>query len=286
MGSIYQVAVLGGKGMLGTDLNQVLMSRGLVPTIYDLPKLDILNNRQLAMALDEADAVVNCAAYTDVDGAESNTETAYRVNAEAVGNLGRLAAERDLPVLHVSTDFVFDGDGDSPYAEEDAVGPLGVYGASKLKGEQLLAESGCRYCTVRVEWTYGKNGKNFIAKILERARSGQEIKVVDDQVGSPTGTREVALVLTELLQRPGGLPLGLFHFAAAGYASRFEVARFVIEKSGLDGQVVPCKSSEFASPARRPLNSRFDCRKISRFLAEPIQPWQIPLERYLESEKQ
>jgi len=286
MGGIHQVAVLGGKGMLGTDLNQILMIRGLVPTIYDLPKLDILNSRQLAMALEEADAVVNCAAYTNVDGAESNVEAAYRINAEAVGNMGRMAAKRNVPVLHISTDFVFDGKGDRPYSEEDAVGPLGVYGASKLKGEQLLAESGCRYCTVRVEWTYGRAGNNFIEKILERARSGQEIRVVDDQVGSPTNTREVALALTELLQHPGGLPQGLFHFAAAGYASRFEVARFAIEKAGLDVQVLPCKSSEFTAPARRPLNSRFDCRKISRLLAGPIKCWQAPLERYLENERQ
>ncbi|MEJ2111460.1 MAG: dTDP-4-dehydrorhamnose reductase [Acidobacteriota bacterium] len=285
MGGIYQVAVLGGKGMLGTDLNEVLMSRGLVPTIYDLPNLDIQNKKQLAMVLDEADAVVNCAAYTNVDGAESNVEAAYRVNAEAVGNLGELAAARNVPVLHISTDFVFDGEGDRPYTEEDAVGPLGVYGASKLKGEQLLAESGCRYCTVRVEWTYGRAGNNFIAKILERARNEQPIKVVDDQIGAPTSTRQVALALAELLQHPDGMAEGLFHFAAAGYTSRFEVARFVIEKTGLDAQLIPCKTSDFPSPARRPLNSRFDCRKISRFLAEPIQPWQVPLERYLEKER-
>ena len=283
MGAINQVAVLGGKGMLGTDLNQMLMRRGLVPTIYDLPDLDIRNPRHIEMALQEADAVVNCAAYTNVDGAESDAETAYQVNADAAGNLGRLAAGRNIPVLHVSTDFVFDGEGDRPYKETDPVGPLGVYGASKLKGERLLEQSGCRCCIVRVQWTYGAAGNNFVKKILERAGSGRPLKVVDDQVGSPTSTREVALVLTELLLRPEGLPQGLFHFAAAGYASRFAVARFVISKMGLDVDVVPCKSREFVTPARRPLNSRFDCRKISGFLAETIKPWQVPLEHYLES---
>jgi dTDP-4-dehydrorhamnose reductase len=282
MGTVKQVAVFGGRGMLGTDLFEILMGRGLVPTTYDLPELDIRNPRHLEMALQEADAAVNCAAYTNVDGAESNAETAYSVNADAVGTLGRLAAGKNVPVLHISTDFVFDGTGDRPYTEDDPVGPLGVYGASKLKGEQLLAESGCRYCTVRVQWTYGEFGNNFIKKILERGRNGQLLKVVDDQIGAPTSTREVALALTDLLLRPEGLPQGLFHFAAAGYASRFEVARFVVEKQGLDVEVTPCKSSEFIAPARRPLNSRFDCRKIAEFLTEPIKPWQLPLEHYLE----
>jgi len=282
MGPIQQVAVLGGKGMLGTDLHQVLMGHGLVPTIYDVPKHDIRNTRQLEIALQEADAVVNCAAYTNVDGAESNVETAYSINADAVGTLGRLAVNKNIPVLHISTDFVFDGKGDHSYKEDDPVGPLSVYGASKLKGEQLLMQSGCHYCIVRVQWTYGAAGNNFIKKILERGQSGQSFKVVDDQIGAPTSTREVALALTDLLKRPEGLPQGLFHFAAADYASRFEVARFIFDTMEMDVSVTPCKSHEFQAPAHRPLNSRFNCHKISEFLTEPIKPWQVPLAHYLE----
>ena len=268
--------------MLGTDLIEILMSRGFVPTTYDLPELDLRNARHLGMALQEADAAINCAAYTNVDGAESDPDTAYSINAEAVGTLGRLAAGMCVPIIHISTDFVFDGRRDRPYKEDDAVGPLGVYGASKLKGEQLLAQSGCHYCIVRVQWTYGTAGNNFIKKILERAQSGHPVKVVDDQIGAPTSTREVALALTELLSLPEGLPRGLLHFTAAGYASRFEVARFVIEKKGLDVEVIPCKSHEFVAPARRPLNSLFDCQKITELLKKPIKPWQVPLNNYLE----
>ena len=162
-------------------------------------------------------------------------------------------------------------------------GPLGVYGASKLKGEQRLQASGCQSCIVRVQWTYGPAGNNFIKKILERAASGQSLKVVDDQVGAPTSTLEVSQALAELLLRPEGLPQGLFHFAAAGYVSRFEVAQYLVDKKGLDVQVSPCKSHEFVCPAERPLNSRFNCEKISALLADPIKPWQIPLDEYLES---
>jgi len=286
MSSIHQVAVFGGRGMLGTDLIKILMSRGLVPTTYDLPELDIRNARHLEMALREADAVVNCAAYTNVDGAEAEAEAAYSVNAYAVETLGKLAANMKVPVLHISTDFVFDGKGDRPYREDDPVCPLGIYGASKLKGEQLLAQSGCRYCTIRVQWTYGASGNNFIKKILEKARNRQPLKVVDDQIGAPTSTQDVSLVLAELLLQADGLPQGLFHFAAAGYASRYEVARFVIEKSGLDVEIIPCRSQEFVSVARRPLNSRFDCSKIAQLLKEPIKPWQFSLEHYIEQVSQ
>ena len=286
MKTINQVAVLGGKGMLGTDLNKALTRHGLVPTIYDLPQLDIRNSRHLEMAIMEADAVVNCAAYTNVDGAESDPETAFSINAEAVGMLGRLAADKGIPVLHISTDFVFDGKGESPYKEEDDVGPLNVYGASKLKGEQLLKQSGCRYCIVRVQWTYGDAGNNFIKKILKQGQSGQPLKIVDDQIGAPTSTLEVASALTELLLQPDGVPQGLFHFAASGYVSRFEVARFIIEKKKLNVKVLPSKSHQFVTPATRPLNSRLYCQKISEYLREPIKPWQVPLESYLEKESQ
>lgn len=286
MSTIHQVAVFGGRGMLGTDLIKILMSRGLVPTTYDLPELDIRNARHLEMALREADAVVNCAAYTNVDGAETEAEAAYSVNAYALETLGKLAANMKVPVLHISTDFVFDGKGDRPYREDDPVGPLGIYGASKLKGEQLLAQSGCRYCTIRVQWTYGASGNNFIKKILQKTRNRQPLKVVNDQIGAPTSTQDVSLVLAELLLRAEGLPHGLFHFAAAGYASRYEVARFVMEKSGLDVEIIPCRSQEFVSVARRPLNSRFDCSKIAQFLKEPIKPWQVSLEQYIQKVSQ
>ncbi len=277
-----KIAVLGGKGMLGTDLVATLTAGGWSPTIYDLPEFDLADPQHIQHALDQADTVVNCAAYTNVDGAESDPETAYRVNAESVGLLGRLAAQRGIPVLHISTDFVFDGGGNQPYGEDDPVGPLGVYGASKLKGEQLLAQSGCSFCIVRVQWTYGAAGINFIEKILNRARGGGPLQVVDDQIGAPTSTVEVAKALVELLMHPAGLPQGLFHFAAAGYVSRYEVARFVLDRKGLKVDLTPCKSCDFVCPAQRPLNSRFDCRRITGILTRPIQPWQIPLEHYLE----
>jgi len=272
------VAILGGRGMLGRDLAVACTRGGFEVRVYDLPEFDLLNPGQVREAVDTADAVVNCAAYTNVDGAESQKELAHRVNGEAVGQLGRLAAGRGKWVLHFSTDFVFDGALDRPYMETDTPNPISEYGRSKLAGERLLEQSGGAHCIVRLEWTYGAHGNNFVTKILERARTTGQLKVVDDQVGSPTATTEVARVACRLLERRAE---GLFHFANSGYASRFEVAKFITGQLGLDAQVLPCRSWDYPSPARRPLNSRFDCSKIQALLGEPIRPWQEPLSRFL-----
>ncbi|NQV31689.1 MAG: dTDP-4-dehydrorhamnose reductase [Phycisphaeraceae bacterium] len=279
MSDLARVAILGGRGMLGTDLAATLCCHGIEPVIYDLPDFDLTQTDKMVNALADVNWVVNCAAYTNVDGAEADQSRAYEVNAEAVGQLGRLAAEAGVPVLHISTDFVFDGQGDQPYTETDRPNPISVYGASKWQGEQALSESGCLHCVVRVQWTYGHAGTNFIKKICERARTQGQLKVVDDQVGSPTATVEVAKALLELMQKQAQ---GLYHYASLGYVSRFRMAEFLIKQLGLSVKVEPCKTSEFVCPAARPLNSRFDCGKISQQLDEPILPWQTALTHYLE----
>ncbi|UCC98526.1 MAG: dTDP-4-dehydrorhamnose reductase [Phycisphaerales bacterium] len=273
-----KTVILGGRGMLGSDLARACRQRGLEPAVLDLPECDITNSEHLQQAVSGAGLIINCAAYTNVDGAESEAELAYRVNAEAVGRLGTLAQHADIWVLHVSTDFIFDGRGDKPYVETDRPNPISTYGRSKLEGEQLLADSGCRHCILRVEWTYGAAGENFVTKLMRRAKAEGTLRVVDDQVGSPTATIEVSGAICELLKNR---PEGLFHFAGAGYVSRYEMARFIVDQLSLDVEVVPCKTSDFQSPAARPLNSRFDCGKIQRLLSEPIEAWQVPLERFL-----
>jgi len=272
------VAIVGAAGMLGTDLVAACGKRGIVARAYDLPAFDITDAAQLQGAIEGADAVINCAAYTNVDGAETETAVAHRVNAEAVGRLGALARDAGIWVLHFSTDFVFDGGQDRPYVETDEPNPINEYGRSKLAGEQRLLESGCPCCIVRIEWTYGLHGKNFVTKVIERARQGGSLKVVDDQVGSPTATTEVAATACTLLERRAE---GLFHFAGAGYASRFDVAKFILERCAPQTDLSACRSSDFITPAQRPLNSRFDCGKIRPLLALPIRPWQEALESFL-----
>jgi dTDP-4-dehydrorhamnose reductase len=274
-----RVAILGGKGMLGSDLVFVCQQHRLITRVLDLPEFDITNENHLANALKDVDAVINCAAYTNVEKAESESERAYKVNAEAVGRLGSAAKKAGVWVLHISTDFVFDGTSDKPYVETDTPNPINVYGASKLAGEKLLVENRCQYCIMRVEWTYGLAGDNFVAKLIKRAKAGGRIKVVDDQIGSPTATIEIAKAICRLLPNK---PEGLFHFASAGYVSRFEMAKFIFEKLNMSVDLSSCKTADFSPVAARPLNSCFNCGKIESLLGEQIAPWQVSLERFLE----
>jgi dTDP-4-dehydrorhamnose reductase len=273
------VTILGGRGMLGTDLAKVCRRQGYKVDVLDLPEFDITNTQQLEQVTRRARSVINCAAYTDVDKAESESDLAYKVNAQAVGNLGALAKKTQKWVLHISTDFVFDGTSDRPYVETDVANPMNIYGKSKLAGEQLLAQSKCSCCIIRVQWTYGRAGANFVTKLVSRARQGKNIKVVDDQIGSPTATTEVAKAICRLLPQR---PQGLFHFAASGYVSRFEMAKFIFESLNMSVSLTNCKSVDFLSQAARPLNSRFNCSKIQALLEKPIESWQEPLKLFLE----
>ena len=269
--------ILGGRGMLGSDL-ALACQRSFNTTVLDLPDFDITNDQQLERVVRGTSAVVNCAAYTDVDKAESEAELAYQINAAAVGRLGTFAKEVNVWVLHISTDFIFDGKSNRPYVETDPPNPINTYGRSKLAGEQLLIESRCHHCIIRVEWTYGLHGNSFVTKLIRRAKANKMLKVVNDQIGSPTATTEVAKIICKLLAKK---PEGIFHFASAGYVSRYEMAKFIFEAMAMDVELAPCKSGDYKSAAARPLNSRFDCSKIKALLDEPIESWQSPLERFL-----
>ncbi len=274
------VVVLGARGMLGTDLMACLSRQGIMARGYDLPDFSIVDKEQVEKAIDGARVVINCAAYTNVEKAESEQALAFQVNGEAVGMLGQLAGSKDIPVLHISTDFVFDGTLDRPYVETDAAHPISAYGASKYEGEKALISSGCRGCIVRVQWTYGRQGVNFIKKLLDAARAGKPLKVVDDQVGSPTATEEVAKILCSLIQLPA-FPKGIYHLAAGGYVSRFEMAKFLFMTLGMAVEISPCKTADFPSAAKRPLNSRFNCNKLETLLGIKMRPWQDALRDYL-----
>jgi dTDP-4-dehydrorhamnose reductase len=264
--------------MLGVDVAAACAQGGYDVRVYDLPEFDIASTDHLRQAVEAADVIINCAAYTNVDGAQSQAQLAQRVNGAAVGRLGQLARDRGKWVLHFSTDFVFDGGLDRPYVETDEAHPINEYGKSKFAGEVLLQESGCAHCTVRLEWTYGRHGRNFVTKLVERARTQGVLSVVSDQVGSPTATTEAAKAVCALLERRAE---GLFHFASAGYVSRYDMAAFVFAHLGLEVDLKPCRTSDYPAAAARPLNSRFDCRKIQSLLREPIAPWQQPLEHFL-----
>lgn len=276
------VAILGGRGMLGSDLVQAAEERGFTAQVYDLPEFDITQTEQVEAAVSACDIVVNCAAYTNVEKAESEPDLADEINGHAVGRLGHIAKTAGVPVLHISTDFVFDGTKETPYTEVDAARPISAYGRSKLLGETRLVESGCRFCILRVEWTYGKNGVNFVTKILNAAQTRDSLQVVDDQVGSPTHTLEAAKAVCDCLALEP-FAEGLFHFAASGYVSRYDMTRYLLSLMDIRTPVKPCKTADFETAAQRPLNSRFSCVKIERLLDRSIPTWQDMLTSYVET---
>ncbi len=272
------LVILGGKGMLGSDLQWTAEQVGYSVVVFDRPEFDITREQDVRQAVVAGDVIVNCAAYTAVDQAEAEPDLAYAVNAAAVKTLGDICAEAGKYLVHISTDFVFGDSSAACLKEMDEPNPLSVYGKTKLAGEKLLAETDCRHAVIRVEWTYGHAGNNFVYKIIDLAKSRPELKVVDDQVGAPTPTTAVAKAILCFLDKH---PEGLYHFAADGYASRYETARYIVRKLELPAKVHPCKSSEFSTPAQRPLNSRFDCAKIDQVLNFERPHWYDALKEFL-----
>ncbi len=278
----HTIAVLGSNGMLGTDILNVLGKRNHNIHCFDLPTFDITNYDQLMAAVLGADIIINCAAYTNVDGAESNLQTANAINAIAVGELGKIVKKLNKYLVHISTDFVYDGKKGGTYTELDDVNPLNVYGESKLSGEILLADSGCDYCILRLEWTYGHGGLSFINKILQRIKNQDKLFIVNDQYGSPTATTEVASLVCKIVEKR---VLGLYLFAAEGYASRYEIAQFIVDKLNIQTTLTPCASTHFQTPAQRPLNSKFNCGKIDSLFPGCRSDWNIALENFLKELK-
>ncbi len=273
-----KIAVTGAKGMLGTDFVAVAKNLGHELLEFDLPEFDLRNKDHIRNAVGSADVVINLAAYTNVDGAESESKLCFDVNAEAVGSLARECAVKNRYLLHVSTDFVFGDDTSLPLSETDQTNPLNTYGRSKLEGERLILNSGADAAILRLQWTYGMAGNNFVSKILAKAKVSEELRIVHDQVGTPTWTVDASKAILSLA---GASARGIFHFAPIGYVSRFEFAKFALGEAGINVPVIPCSSSELRSPARRPLNSRFDCSKIDSFLGMRRPEWRKSISEFI-----
>ena len=277
-----KIGIIGNNGMLGRDINALLVSKGFNIKTFARLDYDITREDDIIKIVDCVDIIINCAAYTKVDQAESEEELCYAVNAEAVGKLGKYAAKAGKYIIHFSTDFVFGDDSNKPLNEKSPTNPLNVYGKTKLTGEHLLQLSEAKHAIIRVEWTYSKNKENFATKILKLADKLDELKVADDQFGAPTSTEDIAPAVLPFIENKIE---GLFHFAAEGYASRCEIACTVFDILKIKKKIIPCPSSTFPTPAKRPLNSRFDCRKIDKILKFKRPSWQNALREYLETFK-
>jgi dTDP-4-dehydrorhamnose reductase len=250
-----RLLITGAAGMLGRDLAAAAGGAGHDVVALARAELDITDPAAVRAATREArpDAVVNCAAYTNVDGAETEPELALAINGVAAGHVAAAAAEAGAHVVHVSSDYVFDGCKREPYLESDPTGPQSQYGSSKLAGEHAVAGAAPdAHTIVRSSWLFGVHGPCFPATISRLARERDELKVVDDQVGCPTSTAHLAAALVELA---AASPAGLLHVAAAGECSWFEFAREIVAATGVECDVAPCTTAEFPRPATRPAYS-------------------------------
>jgi len=224
------------------------------------------------------DAVIHAAAYTAVDRAESEQEAARLINVEGTRYMAEAAESVGASFCYVSTDYVFDGQGNRPYREDDPTGPRSVYGSTKLAGEQAALAACSRTFVVRTSWVYGAYGANFVKTMLKLARAGQLLRVVDDQVGCPTYTYDLAVVLMQLVRTDR---YGLYHAVGGGSCSWYHFARTIFELCGMDVQVSPCATGEHPRPAPRPAYSVLDCEALRRAGIAPPRHWRAALEAYL-----
>ena len=246
----------------------------------DIEEMDVTDKDSVDSVVRGAapDAVIHCAAYTAVDAAEENEELCRRVNADGPRNIAGVCRELDIKMLQVSTDYVFDGRGDNFWRPEDECHPQSVYGQTKYEGELAVQNTLEKYFIVRIAWSFGVNGKNFVKTMLNLAKTHDTIRVVDDQVGSPTYTFDLARLLVDMVLTDR---YGIYHATNEGICSWYDFACAIFEEAGVDVKVIPVSTEEYAAKAPRPANSRLDKEKLTENGFEKLPPWRDALKRFL-----
>lgn len=276
-----KVLVTGARGMLGTDLVRGLEKGGNEIFATDIEELDITRFEFLLRMTKNIcpDVIVNCAAYTNVDKAEEEPEKALQVNGLGVKNLALVCRDLDIDLCHISTDYVFDGTKEGPYTPDDPPNPINAYGQSKLAGEKYIREITKKFYIIRTSWLYGKNGKNFVYSVLDLANKQSELRIVDDQIGSPTWTVTLARVIIAIVETKN---FGLYHATdkTEGGISWYEFAREIVRIFGLKSDVIPVKTDEFGHLAKRPHNSVLDLSSARSVLNENLPPWKESLKEF------
>jgi len=275
------VLVFGANGQVGRELQRVGYVRALSREEADVSKeADIVS----AIEVMKPTAIVNAAAYTAVDKAETDSETAHLVNAIAPGIMAREARAREIPFVHISTDFVFDGAKTGPYTEDDAPAPKSVYGQTKLDGEKAVLEAGGNSVVLRTAWVFSPNGSNFVHIMIRLADERGILRVVEDQFGGPTSARDIAVAALNIVRTRGATPgeVDIYHYAGGPDVSRVEFARQIFRLSGRAPEILPIPTTDYPTPAERPLNSRLDCSKIEKDFEIERPDWRESLARVLE----
>jgi dTDP-4-dehydrorhamnose reductase len=291
-----RILLLGESGQLGWELQRTLAPLGDLIAM-DYPAFDLAQVDGIRKTLRQAypQVIVNASAYTAVDRAEAEEDRAMAINAHAPGLLAQEALEMWAALIHFSTDYVFDGCKGSPYTEEDLPNPLGVYGQSKLEGEKAIQAAGGAYLILRTSWVYSMRRDNFVLKVLQWSRQKRTLRLVTDQISNPTWSRMLAEVTTQVLAAGGQNPLpwlrerrGLYHLAGEGFTSRMEWARAILRcdpkrEEQVVEEILPAQTSDFPTPARRPLFSALDCQRFTQAFGLRLPPWEHALKLAMET---
>ena len=277
-----RVLVTGAKGQLGQDLMAELEARGIAGIGVDVEDMDITDAEACRRVISEKqpDAVIHCAAYTAVDAAEDNAELCRRINSEGTKHVAQVCRELDIKMMYISTDYVFNGQGERPWEPDDLREPLNVYGQTKCEGELAVEQALDKYFIVRIAWVFGVYGKNFVRTMLRLGAERGAVSVVDDQIGSPTYTPDLSRLLVDMIQTE---KYGRYHATNEGLCSWYEFACEIFRAAGMNEvKVTPVPTSGYpASRAKRPMNSRMSKEKLTENGFERLPSWQDALERYL-----
>ena len=283
---IMKVLVTGVKGQLGHDVMNELALRGIEGFGVDVEEMDITDRTacETVISQEKPVAVIHCAGYTAVDAAEDNLELCRKINAEGTRNIARVCKAMDIKMMYISTDYVFNGGGERPWEPDDHREPLNVYGLTKYEGEIAVEQNVQKYFIVRIAWVFGVNGKNFIKTMLRLGKEKGAVSVVNDQIGSPTYTYDLARLLVDMIQTD---KYGRYHATNEGLCSWYEFACEIFRQAGMDEvKVTPVDSDGFPAKAKRPSNSRMSKEKLTENGFERLPSWQNALERYLKALKE
>ena len=275
-----KILVTGARGQLGTDVVKELEKRGHKVVPADIAETDITDADSVDKFIGDAkpDVIVHCAAYTAVDAAESDEEKCEKINVKGTENVAKAGAAVGAKIIYLSTDYVYDGKGDKPHTEDEAPNPLSVYGRTKLGGENAVRKYTNRYFIVRTSWVFGKNGKNFVRTMLALSETRDKITVVCDQVGSPTYTPDLAVLLADMCESDA---YGIYHATNEGFCSWYEFAKEIFRMAGKNTEVIPVTTKDYKCAAVRPLNSRLSKAKLEANGFTRLPEWRNALERYL-----
>lgn len=276
------ILVTGSSGQLGSELKKTGFTALDEVFFTDVADLDITDKKAIEeyVRRNDIDTIVNCAAYTAVDGAEDEPEKAALINTEAVKNLAEVANREGCLLIHVSTDYVFDGTASEPYTEKSLTNPQSVYGRTKLAGEQAIKKTGCLAIIIRTAWLYSEFGHNFVKTMLRLAQEKGELKVVADQVGTPTYAADLAAAIVRIVADENVADkTGIYHFSNEGECSWFEFAREIVQQAGIEATVEPLTTEQYPTKAKRPAYSVLDKTKIKREFGVEVPEWKEALGR-------